>query len=84
MDVIGKGYVVMYKGKFWGIVYEDGHSRVKGWGDIKEADMISSKFDYNVQNPTDWTYPDSPDTEELKKGKVVLIERTTSYKVMEE
>lgn len=72
-----QGTVVRYKGKFWGIVYADGRVTEYGWVDIKEAELGDTNY---CHTPSSFVYEGSHDTEEINKGELVEIIRTTSYR----
>ena len=80
--------VVVYLGKFWGVVYpgDHGSSESYGWVDgiqnarleIKENKYLDL---YEKFKATDWTDRGfSPEREEFEKGSVIEIEITTTYK----
>ena len=72
------GVVVMFGDKFWGVQYEDGQSTCYGWGSIQAATISESGC---LTKPEDMTYKGSHYVNELKKGKIVEVERSTSFEV---
>jgi hypothetical protein len=77
---IEKGIMVMHNGMAWGCVYEDGHSTAYGWMSPEDAPIHDAKY---VSKPTDVTWRGSQYREELKKGKLVEVIRTTTVTVKE-
>ena len=71
---IEKGVMIMKDGKAWGIDYEDGHCTSYGWIDPEDAPIHNPEFCTKV---TDVTYEGSYLIDELKTGKLVLVERRT-------
>jgi hypothetical protein len=81
MAKVETGVMVMKDGKAWGVVYKDGQSTSYGWIDPENAGIHDPRF---CTLPTDVTYKNSPDFEELKKGKLVPVRRTTTVEVVNE
>ena len=80
-----EGRAVFYNGKFWGQVYADGHSSADGWVGPKKANISTYWAGFcGLKEPTDLTYENSPYTEELKKGKVVNVRKTTTIEILED
>jgi len=77
---IETGVMVMKNGKAWGIEYEDGQSTSYGWIEPEDAPIHDPK---HCKRPTDVTYEDSYLTDELKKGKLVAVERITTVKIID-
>jgi len=74
------GVVAEFEGKYWGIQYEDGRFTEYGFGDIKKAIVSDPEF---CKVPTDKTWKASHYFQQLEKAKLVAIEITTQYRVME-
>lgn len=82
IDSITKTYkVVTFNGMFWGIEYKDAQCEACGWVSIENAKK--STYEGFIK-PEDLTYKNSPYIEELKKGKIITIEQTTNYRIVEE
>jgi len=79
MSKIEKGVMIMKDGKAWGETYADGHSTSYGWMDAESAPIHDPKFCKKV---TDVTYAGSYLIPELKKGKLVEVERVTTVKII--
>lgn len=73
-----KGVMIMKGGLAWGITYEDGHSTSYGWVPPEVAPIHDPRF---CKKPIDATHDGSPYISELKKGKVVRVERITKVKI---
>ena len=76
------GVMVMKDGLAWGITYEDGYSTSYGWLNPadKKAEIHNPKF---CKKTTDVTYKGSYLIDELKTGKLVAVERTTTVKILD-
>ena len=78
--VVEEGVVVAYKGKFWGETMKLGimQEPVFGWTDIKKA-FVDNPL--TILKPEDMAsdYNKEHETEELKKGKLVKIQRFTTF-----
>ena len=74
-----RGVMVMKNGKAWGITYEDGHATCYGWMEPEDAPIHDPKF---CKHTTDVTWKGSHYTDELKTGKLVMIERVTEVKIL--
>jgi hypothetical protein len=77
--MIERGVMIMKDGKAWQVVYNDGKSREEGWGAPETAPIHDPVY---CREPTDVTYKGSPSEKELRKGKVVLVERETIVRVL--
>lgn len=72
-------YVVAeYKGKYWGIEYEDGQCTCRGFVSIENAAKANPEF---CKKPEDMTYKASHEVEKLRKAKLVKVKKTTIYQV---
>lgn len=71
-ETIEEGVAVMCDGKYWGKLYEDGHSTSFGYGNIGAANIADPEF---CKRPQDMTYSGSHYVDELKRGKLVKIRR---------
>ncbi len=74
------GVVTMYMGEFWGIKDEGDHHHEEGWGPIEDAHISNPEF---CKKPTDMTFEGSQYEEELRKGHLVNVTRTTTFEVTE-
>lgn len=74
------GVMVMKDGKAWGVVYNDGHSTSFGWIAAEDAPIHDPIY---CILPTDVTYRNSPDIEELRTGKIVKVTRVTTVNIEE-
>jgi len=75
---IVKGVMAVKDGKGWGVTYKDGHSTAYGWTDLEHAGIHEQEFCNDV---TDLTYEGSPYIDELKRGKLVHVTKTTTVLV---
>lgn len=75
---IETGVMVMNGDLGWGVKYEDNQVTEYGWISTEKAIVADPKF---VKRPTDFTYPGSCHTSELKKGKLVMVKRVTTVEV---
>lgn len=73
-----KGVMVMKGGLAWGVLYDDGHSTSYGWVPPESAPIHNPEF---CKKPTDVTHAGSHYISELKKGKLVHVERVTKVKI---
>lgn len=81
VETVERGVMVMKDGKAWGETYADGHSTSYGW--LNPADSRAKVYDPKYcKKTTDITYAGSHYTEELLKGKLVLVERTTTVRTV--
>lgn len=80
---IEKGVMIIKDGKAWGIEYADGHSTSYGWVDIES-------YDVHVRDPRycrkieDATYENSPYLDEMKKGKLMHVEKRIEVTILGE
>ena len=72
------GVVVEKGGRFWGVLYDDGHSRSEGFGPIESATIHNPEF---CTKPTDVTYKDSPYVRELSTAVLRQVFKTVIYEV---
>jgi hypothetical protein len=77
--MIERGVMVMKNGKAWQVLFEDGRSTEYGWGAPETARIHHPDY---CKEPTDVTYKSSPYIEELRKGKIVMVERETVVRVL--
>ena len=70
---VEEGVVIEYKGKYWGVVYEDGQVHEDGWVKLEKAEIHDPRF---LKKPEDATYNGSPDIKQLQKASLVPIKRT--------
>ena len=75
MKRVERGVMIMKDGKAWGETYADGHSTEYGWMDPCRAPIHDPMYCTSTE---DVTYTGSHYTKELKTGKVVRVERTTT------
>ena len=80
MEKTETGVMVMKDGKAWGTSYEDGYSTSYGWINPAEAEIHEPE---SCTKTTDVTYENSPYIEELRTGKLVMVERKTVVRIME-
>lgn len=73
------GVVAEFEGKYWGVQYADGSVTSYGFGDIEKAEVSNPEF---CKTPTDKARTNLQQ-EELYKARLVAIEVTTQYRVME-
>ena len=73
---IESGVVAELNGRFWGCLYEDGHSTSYGFGDISTAIISDPKY---CKHPTDMTYEGSHYIKELRKAKLKKVTKTSTY-----
>jgi hypothetical protein len=73
------GVMVMKNGKGWGITYEDGQSTTYGWIPPEDAPIHNPQF---CKSTTDVTYEGGYLIEELKKGKLIAVERITTVEII--
>jgi len=73
------GVVALWNGLYYGIVQEDVHGKLFGFGPIEKA-IIGNEY---VKNPTDLTYSGSKDIRFLEKAKLVKIKITTTFETEE-
>lgn len=76
---IETGVMAIKDGKGWGNIYNDGHSSEDGWVDIEDAEIADPKY---CTETTGFTYPKSQYVSELRKGKLVRVERRTEVVVL--
>lgn len=79
--VIKTGVVAELNGKYYGIQYEDGHSRSYDFGPIEKAVIADPKY---CSKPTSMTYSTSPDIKKLEMAKLVNIKVVTTYEIVSE
>lgn len=72
---VERGVMIVKDGKGWGKVYDDGQVTHYGWMELEKAPIHNSRY---LRKPEDATYKNSPYIEELQKGKIVHVERTTT------
>ena len=76
MKKVESGVMLMKEGLAWGVTYEDGQSTAYGW--MNPADSGAMVMDPSYcKRVTDATYKGSYLIPELKKGKLVHVERVT-------
>ena len=75
------GVMVMKDGLAWGQTYSDGHSTSYGCMNPCYAPIHDPKY---CTKTTDVTYENSHYIEELEKGKLVKVVKTTTVKILEE
>ena len=77
--LVETGCVVEYNGKFWGKKYDDDENEESGWVNIKKADLSIRGA---LKKPEDLTYVHSIYFNELQKGRIINIRRTTSCEII--
>lgn len=75
------GVMVIKDGNAWGIAYNDGRSTSYWWVNIEDGEIKDPKY---YKKPEDFTYKGSDYIDELSKGKVLLVERTTKVTIKNE
>lgn len=77
-----EGVVAEYNGKFWGIQYDDGCSKVKDFGDLDNAQICNPEY---CVKPTDMTWNSdnmyNPEYELLKKATLKLVRKTITTEI---
>ena len=69
-----RGVMLMKGKKGWGKVYADGHSTEYGWMDIEDAPIHNPRY---CKKPSDVTWPNDCNLEEINSGQLVAVERIT-------
>lgn len=74
------GVVAEFKGKYWGVQYDDGRCTCKDFGPIKNAEISDPKY---CRKPTDMTYQsrDNPELNKLKLAKLVKVKKTIIFEL---
>jgi hypothetical protein len=78
---IESGVMIMKDGKAWGVAYSDGQTTAYGWVTPEQATIHDPK---HLVKPTDATWQGSGYADELRKGKIVHVERRTQVIVKEQ
>lgn len=78
---IESGVMIMKDGKAWGVAYSDGQTTAYGWVTPEQATIHDPK---HLVKPTDATRQGSGYADELRKGKIVHVERRTQVIVKEQ
>lgn len=78
---IESGVMIMKDGKAWGVAYSDGQTTAYGWVNPEQAPIHDPK---HLVKPTDATWQGSGYADELRKGKIVHVERRTQVIVKEQ
>ena len=68
------GWALGLNGKFWGLIYSDGHSSEEGWTDDIDKIKIDSRSEEMPNSKTWFTYSGSHYENEMKKGEWYYIE----------
>lgn len=76
---IETGVMVINGDLGWGVKYEDRQVTEYGWVSPEQAIIANPKF---AKRTTDFISPQSWDAEEIKKGKLVMVERVTTVDVL--
>ena len=78
MAKIVKGVMVVKDGKGWGVTCKYGDFLDHGWVDLDYADIHEPEFCNDI---TDLTYEGGPYIDEIKRGKLVHVTKTTTVLV---
>ena len=74
------GVMVIKNGKGWGTKYSDGQCTEYGWVDYADAIISDPRY---ISAPEDLTYDGSYLVEELKTGKMFMVERVTTVSILD-
>lgn len=77
-EIVSTGVVAELNGTYWGVQYEDGHSRAYDFGPIENAEISDPQY---CKRPRDKTYAGSPYIEKLDRATLVPVRITTTYEV---
>ena len=81
-----EGVVAKFKGKYWGVQYDDGYTVSKGFGEIDNAEIGDPSF---CTKATDMTWNPSNtngynhEYELLKNAKVVRVKKVITTEIEE-
>lgn len=76
------GWALCLDGKFWGSIYNDGHSSEDGWTDDIDKISIDSESKDMPSSKTWFTYSGSHYEKEMQKGEWRYIEVVKTFRLI--